>query len=110
MPGINVILPDVLAREVEAVTKPGGVYKNKAEFIKDAVKTLFSARKDLRINAAVEMYKKGEISIGKVAELVDVSYDEAKELLIEEGIEIKQGYSSVKELNKGAEKLLEAVK
>ena len=110
MPGINVILPDVLAREVEAVTKPGGVYKNKAEFIKDAVKTLFSARKDLRIKASVEMYKRGEISIGKVAELVDVGYDEARELLIEEGIEIKQGSSSVKELNKGTEKLLETVK
>ena len=110
MANINVTLPEVLAKEVEAVTKPGGVYKNKAEFMKDAVKTLFSARKDLRIKASVEMYKKGEISIGKVAELVDVSYDEAKELLIKEGIEIKRGAESIKELDKGAEKLLEIVK
>jgi predicted HTH domain antitoxin len=110
MGNMNVTLPEVLAKEVEAVTKPGGMYKNKAEFIRDAVKTLFSARKDLRIKAAVEMYKKGEISIGKVAELVDVNYDEAEELLIEEGIEIKRGAASVKELNKGAEKLLETVK
>ncbi len=110
MSNITVTLPELLAMEVEAVTKSGGVYKNKAEFVKDAVKTFFSARKDLRIDAAVEMYKKGEISIGKVAELVDISYDDAKILLIKEGIEIKRGSASVKELDKGVEKLLEIVK
>ncbi|ODS38856.1 MAG: hypothetical protein A7316_06880 [Candidatus Altiarchaeales archaeon WOR_SM1_86-2] len=109
MSDINISLPAALTKEVEVAAEMG-LYKNKAEFIKDAIKTLFSARKDLRIKVAMEMYRKGKISLGKVAEVVDVDYDEARELLIKEGIEIKQGSGPLRELNKGTEKLLEIVK
>ena len=61
------------------------------------------------LEEAVERYRKGEISIGKFAELVDVGCDEAGELLIKAGVEIKHGSESVEKLSKGVGNLLEIV-
>ena len=53
------------------------------------------------------MYKEGNISLGRMAEIANISYEEAKEILSKKGIEIRRGSRNVLEMNMGAKKLLE---
>ena len=82
----SITLPDMLKRELEYIplTK---YYDSVEEFIKDAIETLLIARKDLRIEIACEMYKNGEISIGKVCEIAGLDIEKVKEELYKRGIE-----------------------
>jgi len=81
----NIRLPDMLKRELEYVplTK---YYGSVEEFIKDAIETLLIVRKDLRTEIACEMYKNGEISIGKACEIAGLDIEKMKEELYKRGI------------------------
>ncbi len=81
----NIILPDMLERELEYVPLTR-YYDSVDEFIKDAVETLLIARKDLRTEIACEMYKNGEISIGKTCEIAGLDIEKVKEELYKRGI------------------------
>jgi Arc/MetJ-type ribon-helix-helix transcriptional regulator len=98
--GINIEFPEQLKKELEVITKTGH-YKSTSEFVKDAVKTILAARKDLRVSIAVELYKEG-YSLEKVAEIADVDYEEMKRILVESGIELRRGVETVEELEEGA--------
>jgi predicted HTH domain antitoxin len=78
-------LPKIVEAEIEAVVK-AGYYSSKSEVVKDALELLFETRKELRIASAVEMYKNGDISLGKAAEIAGVMIVEFKELLASRGI------------------------
>lgn len=106
MTEINISLPEILIKEIEVIPKTG-LFKNKNEFVEDAINTFLMARKDIRISIAIELYKEGNISLGRMAEIADISYEEAKEILSKKGIEIRRGSRNVLELNRGAKKLLE---
>lgn len=76
---------DLISKEINVVPFTG-YYKNENEFIRDAVNTLLSARKDLRIAIACELYKREEISIGKACEIAFLTIEEMKEILHKKGI------------------------
>lgn len=76
---------DLTSKEIHVVPSTG-YYKNENDFIKDAVNTLLSARKDLRIAIACELYKREEISIGKACEIASMDIEEIKEVLHKKGI------------------------
>ncbi len=78
-------LPKVMEAEIEAVIK-AGYYSSKSEVVKDALRLLFETKKELKVASAVEMYKNGEISLGKAAEIAGVTVVEFKELLASRGI------------------------
>lgn len=61
--GINLEFPKQQKKELEVITKTGH-YNSTSEFIKDGVKTILAARKDLRVSIAVKLYKEG-YSLGK---------------------------------------------
>ncbi|MDP2754650.1 MAG: UPF0175 family protein [Nitrospirota bacterium] len=69
-----------------------GIYSTKNELIEDALRTFFEFRRDMRIAAAVELYKTEEMSISKAAELAGVSTEEIKDFLAKAGVRIKRGY------------------
>ena len=83
-----------------------GYYKNEDEFIKDAVNTLLSSRKDLRIAIACELYKREEISIDKACEIASLTIEEIKEILHKNGISRHED-ASVDELGRMAERAVE---
>lgn len=101
-------LPNDIASELKLIKKTG-LYKDEGEFIKDAVNTLLSARKDVRESLAVELYKEGKISLGRFAELMNRSYEESKELLASKKIKIRRGSKTPEEMRKGAKRLLELI-
>lgn len=65
------------------------------------------ANKELKEKLAVELYKEKKVSLGKVCEVVDISYDEMKELLRKNKIQIRRGLVSLKDLKTKAEELAE---
>jgi len=102
---ITIEFPEQLNAELEVIPKTG-YYTSTSEFLKDAIKTILAARKDLRISIAIELYKTG-YSLGRVAEIADLDYEVMKELLVKSGIEIRRGTETVEELENGARMLRE---
>lgn len=81
---------DLIEQEIRIIPNTG-LYKSGDEFLKDAVNTLLAARKDVRVAIACELYKRGEISLGKACEIASVDIEEMKEILHKKRIVRKSG-------------------
>ncbi|MGC1122796.1 MAG: UPF0175 family protein [Candidatus Methanofastidiosia archaeon] len=92
-------LPKIMEAEIEAVIK-AGYYSSKSEVVKDALRLLFEIKKELKIASAVELYKSGEISLGKAAEIAGITVLEFKELLANRGIYREIEAESAEEMNR----------
>ena len=64
---------------------------------------MLNAKPDLRIAAAIELYKEGEVSLGKAAEIAGVTTIEFKDILADRGIRREVSSRSMEELEKGVE-------
>ncbi|GFO96299.1 hypothetical protein ig2599ANME_0488 [groundwater metagenome] len=84
--------PPCIAKELDAISELG-IYKDKNDFILDAISTMLSAHRELRIAIACKLYEKEEISLGKASEIVGVSIEETKKVLSDHGIKLKVGTS-----------------
>ncbi|HJH25192.1 MAG TPA: hypothetical protein C5S37_00115 [Methanophagales archaeon] len=89
---VMVMKTSIVEKQVDALIK-GGYYLNRAEFVKDAIRAFFELRKEMKIVAAVELYKKEEVSISKAAELAGLNIEEMKRVLADRGVEIKRGFT-----------------
>ena len=72
--------PELVKKEIGALVK-AGYYSSKSDVVKDALRTFLSSKRNLRMAAAVELYKEGEVSLGKAAEIADIGIIEFKEML-----------------------------
>lgn len=91
--------PFHIARELDVISELG-LYKNKNEFLLEAVNTMLSANRELRIAIACKLYEKEEISLGKAAEIVGISIEDVKKILTDKGIKLKIGTSISKTKNR----------
>ena len=76
----------IVEKEIDALIKRG-YYTNRAEFVEDAISAFFELRKEMKIAAVVELYKKEELSISKAAELAGLNIEEMKTVLADKGVE-----------------------
>ena len=102
------ISEELMKKELGVISKTG-LYRDEEEFIKEAVNTLLAARKDLRLSIACELYKKGEISLGKACEIASLNIEEMKEVLYKKGIKRRVNVS-VDEMENMAKKAIELVR
>jgi predicted HTH domain antitoxin len=79
-------LPELVKKEIDALVK-AGYYSSKSDVVKDALRTFLSHKRNLRLAAAVELYRRKEVSLGKAAEIADVGLVEFKEILASQGYE-----------------------
>ena len=70
---------------VEAVVR-SGMYADETELYEEAIRTLFEVKTDLKMIAAVELYKEGEISLGKASEIAGVNIVQFKDVLSQKKI------------------------
>jgi Arc/MetJ-type ribon-helix-helix transcriptional regulator len=77
-------LPEIVKKEIDALVS-AGYYSSKSDVVKDALRTFLDKKKNMRIAAAVELYKREEVSLGKAAEIADMGILEFKERLAELG-------------------------
>ena len=96
---ISFTVPETLKMELGAIPETG-YYDSTSEFLRDAMRTILAARKDLRIAIASVLYKEGKISLGKAVEVADVNYEEIKKIFMDKGIKIRRGASAKKEMEK----------
>ena len=80
--------------EIEQLVK-ARLYPDQQAVVRSAMRALFQAQPEVRQQMIVSAYTAGDISLGKAAELMGVSHEEMKEILIESGIEVHLGPRSV---------------
>ncbi len=102
---ISFTAPEMLKMELGAIPETG-YYDSTSEFLRDAMRTILAARKDLRIAIASVLYKEGKISLGKAVEVADVNYEEMKKIFIDKGIKLRRGATTKKEMEEELGKLV----
>ena len=102
---IEITIPEPLEEGFDAIPATG-LYESAAEFISEAIKTLWIARKDLRLEVACRLYAQGEISIGKACEIAEVDIEHFKDILASKGI-TRESTSTVEEIRQMATQALE---
>ena len=78
-------MPATIEKEINALVR-GGYFRSKDSFIEESVKYMLISRGDLKMNAAVEMYRSKDVSLALAAEMAGMSIFEFKELLKTRGI------------------------
>jgi predicted HTH domain antitoxin len=74
------------------------LFPDEQAVLRSALRALFQAQPELRQQLVIRTYTTGEVSLGKAAELLGVSHEEMKEILVESGAEIHLGPRTVNEL------------
>jgi len=64
------------------------------------------AKPELKIDLSVELYKKGEVSLSRAAEICGLNLEDFKELLRERGIKISIPPISAEDVNQEVERIL----
>ena len=92
--------------ELDEILVDMGKYPNKDEVIKDALRALLRAKPELKKDVAIELYKKGVVSLSRAAEIYGSNIEDFKELLKERGIKIEVLYIPVEEIDKEVESIV----
>lgn len=90
MPRTTSTLPEDIHQLVEGSIE-AGIFENKSDAIRHALRVYFDDHEDARIAAAIHLYDEGEISLGKAARLAGVSRFDMPKLLREHGVEVELG-------------------
>ncbi|KAF5430845.1 putative antitoxin, contains HTH domain [Candidatus Methanophagaceae archaeon] len=93
----------MMKERVDAVIR-SGIYLNEEELYDEAIRALFEVKSDLKMIVAVELYRDGEVSIEKAAEIAGVNVVQFKEILTHKGVTRGVG-SGVEELMRKTEEL-----
>lgn len=64
-----------IEKKIKALVN-AGYYSNEIEVIKDAVLRLFRENAELKISAAIELYKNKEVSLSKAAGMTTIEFKE----------------------------------
>ena len=100
-------LPITIENEIRALVK-GGYFRSKDSFIEESVKYMLVSRSDLKINAAVEMYRSKDVSLAKAAEVAGMSIFEFKDILKTRGIKMVVEAPSKEEIDSQIKRMEDA--
>lgn len=73
------------ALEVAALIK-AGVFRSQAEAVDEAVRVLLMTRPQLRVEAAIQLFKDAAVTLGRAAEIAGATRWEFEALLTDRGI------------------------
>jgi predicted HTH domain antitoxin len=88
---------DLIDWEINQLVKTK-LFPDRQAVLRSALRALFQTQPELRRQLIIRTYTVGEISLGKAAELMGVSHEEMKDILIEGGAKIHLGPKTVDEL------------
>ncbi len=75
----------VVDQQLEAVVR-AGLFRDRQHALQEAVQTLFAVRPQLRTEAAVELFRSGEVSLSRAAEMAGLDFESFRLLLRERAI------------------------
>jgi len=64
-------------------------FSSKSDVVRDAIRLLFETKSNLKLSAAIEMYKEGKVTLSKAVELAGLDTISFKEILKDEEIKIE---------------------
>lgn len=79
-----------------------GEYPDEYSVLRSALRALFQVNPQVKIRMIASAYRQGELSLGKAAELLGVSQEEAKEMLRESNTQLHLGPMTLEELQSDA--------
>jgi len=74
--------PTLLDRELLAMVR-SGMFRSQAEAVQEALGTFFAAKPQYRLEAALEIYRSGEASLSRAAEIAGVNPVRFRDLWIQ---------------------------
>ncbi len=77
--------PATIEKEIEALIR-AGYYSSKSDAVEDAFRTLLETKPALKLASAIELYKAGEISLARAAEIAGMNIEDFKHVLSDRGI------------------------
>lgn len=80
-------IPRLFQLQIDALVA-SGYYTSKSDVVKDALRHLFETHEHLKQAAAVELYRRGQLTISKAAELAAIPLDRFKDILRDQGISL----------------------
>ena len=83
-----------------------GIFHSKGEAIEEAFRTLFATRPQLRVEAAIQLFKEGEVTLGRAAEIAGLTRWELEVILADRGIARVVECDSAENLERQVETLL----
>jgi len=78
----------VLERELLATVR-AGLFRTEEEALAEALGTFFAIKPHYRIEAAIEMFKGGEVSLSRAAKMAGMNRWRFQDLLAQRGIKIE---------------------
>lgn len=94
---ILVRVPDMLREEADLYVE-SGFFESRSELIREAMREFLGKLDKDKEGLAVDLYRKGKISLSRAAELSGVGYEKMKEILSVRGIPISRGPEALSEL------------
>ena len=91
--------------QLKALLK-AGIFRSRGEAIEEAVRTLFTTRPQLKVEAAVQLFREGEVTLGRAAEIAGLTRWEFDTLLADRGITRVVECDSAEELESQVQTLL----
>jgi predicted HTH domain antitoxin len=88
MPRTTATTPDDLTDLIGGAVK-AGVFENKSDAIRHVFREYFEEHENDRVAAAVALYREEDITLGTAARLADVNRFEMRDILREEGVELR---------------------
>jgi predicted HTH domain antitoxin len=89
-------IPERIKEEADLLVE-GGYFDNRSELIREALREYLSGLRGRNLELAVDLYRKGKVSLGKAAELSGLGYEGMKEVLAERKLPIRRGPESAGE-------------
>lgn len=105
MPRTTSTLPEDIHQLIEGSIE-AGVFENKSDAIRHALRKYFEDDEDARISASVHLYEQGEVSLGKASRLAGVPRQKMTDILRQHDVEIRMGPKDMDE----AEEEIEAAR
>lgn len=88
--------------EIEQLVKTR-LFPDEQAVLRSALRALFRSQPGIKQQMVVRAYTTGEISLGKAAEMMGVSHEEMKDILVESNAEIHLGPQTAEELLRDAD-------
>ncbi|MGM0406291.1 MAG: UPF0175 family protein [Thermoplasmatota archaeon] len=82
---VSVSLPEKMNEEIKALIE-SGYYDNRSELVRDALRSFFARKSEMRLVSAVELYRQEKITISRAAEIAGVDFETMQSILKDEGV------------------------
>ena len=87
----------LLEQELRAVVR-AGLFPSEEEALREAISVLFTIKPALRLEAAIEMFKSGEVSLSRAAEIAGLTRWQFQDILAQRGLVQEMEIESVEDL------------